>query len=151
MGGEGVPCVARHELGPAGTWQKDYGRPCPKVELLPANRHAQWLLWLAMHEHTRGFVPELSRRLLSSQPDDVAADVLIRVGSAMLSPKAMDRLYPKPTTKQGTDAKQKAHTGKKMNKVPFGGLRDGARAEAEKLAQLQGAPRSRALGKGSGR
>lgn len=59
LGGKEAPCVPDHYLT---KYKKDFGRPCPRIELLTINEDAAQLVRFALNQYTQ---PMLSAHILT--------------------------------------------------------------------------------------
>lgn len=77
-------------------WQQEHGRPCPRVELHPANLESFTLMGWMIHDDLKPLLPEYARALLHGRSAEERAAVYARAANALRSAEVSKRLRPEP-------------------------------------------------------
>jgi hypothetical protein len=87
------PCLPTKHLA---SIESEFGRPCPRVELLPENREAAELVWLAVLEHLRPLFGPAFEALSDDLEPEERRRLVMRVSAVLKSDVVMRKLYPDP-------------------------------------------------------
>ncbi len=84
-------CISERE---SAKWQREHGRPCPRVELDPRNFDAMVLLGWCIHDDLRPLAGEYARALLAGRPAAERVAVLASLGHALRDEELVKVLHP---------------------------------------------------------
>jgi hypothetical protein len=90
-GGDEGMCIKQRE---SDKWQREHGRPCPRVELDPRNHEAMQLLGWAIHDDLKPLASNYGRALLAGYRAEERAAILARIGYALRDVEVMKVLHP---------------------------------------------------------
>jgi len=93
VGDELEPCQPDSVLAQI---QEEHGRPCPRIELLPANGTPWQLFSLIIRDDSRSMFVPLFKALTGGQGSDARAGLIRRVLGTLNDPEVHGIMHPEP-------------------------------------------------------